>query len=51
MPPAGSPFTRMARVIAGAFAHCKAKVPEDATQLHEVEGEMSVAPGQVKLGR
>ncbi|PRW58143.1 NRT1 PTR FAMILY -like [Chlorella sorokiniana] len=51
MPPAGSPFTRMARVIAGAFAHCKAKVPEDATQLHEVEGEMSVVPGQVKLGR
>lgn len=51
MPPGGSPFTRMARVIAGAFAHMKAKVPEDATQLHEVEGEMSIVPGQVKLGR
>lgn len=27
------------------------QVPEDATQLHEVEGEMSIVPGQVKLGR
>ena len=26
MPPAGSPFTRMARVIGGSFAHWKAKV-------------------------
>ncbi|KAI7845604.1 hypothetical protein COHA_000891 [Chlorella ohadii] len=51
MPPGGSPFTRMARVIGGAFAHWRAKVPEDANQLHEVEGEMSTVPGQVKLGR
>ncbi|KAL4858298.1 Protein NRT1/ PTR FAMILY 8.1 [Chlorella vulgaris] len=51
MPPAGSPFTRMAKVLCGAIAHRKAQVPEDAVQLHEVEGHMSIVPGQVKLER
>ncbi|KAI3425784.1 hypothetical protein D9Q98_007759 [Chlorella vulgaris] len=51
MPPAGSPFTRMAKVLCGAIAHRKAQVPEDAAQLHEVEGHMSIVPGQVKLER
>lgn len=51
MPPAGSPFTRMAKVVAGAMAHRKAQVPEDASKLHEVEGHMSIVPGQVKIDR
>ena len=51
MPPGGSPFTRMGRVLAGACAHLRAKVPADEALLHEVEGEMSIVPGQVKLDR
>lgn len=51
MPPAGSPFTRMARVICGAFAHLKAKVPEKESDLCEVEGDMSIVAGQKKLER
>jgi hypothetical protein len=41
----------MAKVLCGAVAHRKAQVPEDAAQLHEVEGHMSIVPGQVKLER
>lgn len=93
MPPGGSPFTRMARVVAGAFAHlrsvprcaavmssaaqlsgacvnfpastflfpypiswqplpcCRAKVPEKEAELHEVEGDASIVPGQAKIPR
>lgn len=29
-PPGGSPLNRWCRVVAGSFAHWKAKVPEDA---------------------
>lgn len=41
----------MFRVLFGAVAHRKAKVPEDTALLHEVEGDMSIVPGQVKLER
>lgn len=51
IPPGGSPLTRMARVLAGACAHLRAKVPGDETKLHEIEGPMSVVTGQAKLDR
>jgi peptide/histidine transporter 3/4 len=51
MPPAGSPFSRIARVLVGAVAHRKAKIPDDDAALHEAEGPMSVVPGQAKLPR
>jgi hypothetical protein len=51
MPPGGSPLTRIFRVLFGAIAHRKAKVPEEAATLHEVDGGMSVIPGQAKMDR
>ena len=50
-PPGGSPLSRMSRVAVAAVAHRKAAVPADAADLHEVEGEMSAVPGQLKLLR
>ena len=51
VPPGGSPFTRIYRVLAGAIAHRKAQPPARAEELNEVEGEMSIVPGQRKLER
>ncbi len=51
MPPAGSPFSRITRVLVGAVTHRKAKIPDDDAALHEAEGPMSVVPGQAKLPR
>lgn len=36
---------------AAAVAHRKAVLPADTAELHEVEGEMSAVPGQIKLPR
>ncbi|KAL6780949.1 hypothetical protein ACKKBG_A09140 [Auxenochlorella protothecoides x Auxenochlorella symbiontica] len=48
-PPGGSALTRWFRVIAGAFAHWRAAVPEDARLLHEVDTPMSIIPGQTRM--
>ncbi len=53
IPPAGSPFTRIFRVLGGAFAHRKAIVPVDDKELYEYQGEgnESIIIGQEKLPR
>ncbi|KFM26542.1 Peptide transporter PTR1 [Auxenochlorella protothecoides] len=48
-PPGGSALTRWFRVIAGAFAHWRAAVPEVARLLHEVDTPMSIIPGQTRM--
>jgi len=52
-PPAGSPFSRIYRVLRGAFAHRKAVVPADEKELYEYQGEgnESIIIGQEKLPR
>ncbi|KAG7670037.1 putative Protein NRT1/ PTR FAMILY 8.5 [Nannochloris sp. 'desiccata'] len=52
-PPAGSPFSRIFRVLRGAFAHRKAVVPEDEKELYEYQGDGndSIIIGQEKLPR
>ncbi|RMZ55865.1 hypothetical protein APUTEX25_003831 [Auxenochlorella protothecoides] len=48
-PPGGSPINRWFRVLAGACAHWRAEVPDDARLLHEVDTPMSIVPGQTKM--
>lgn len=49
VPPSGSPFTRIFRVLGIAFKNRKKILPEDACELYEVPGEMSAVPGQPKI--
>ncbi|KAL4452417.1 hypothetical protein ABPG75_008079 [Micractinium tetrahymenae] len=51
LPASGSPLSRFARVVGGAFAHFKAKVPEDASELNEAPGKMSAVRNQPKMAR
>jgi peptide/histidine transporter 3/4 len=53
VPPAGSPFSRIFRVLHGAFAHRKAVVPENEKELYEYQGQgnESIIIGQEKLPR
>nr|CAB3479157.1 unnamed protein product [Digitaria exilis] len=38
-PPGGSPLTRVAQVVVAAVGKCGVEAPEDASELHECEGD------------
>ncbi|PZR01888.1 MAG: hypothetical protein DI536_37445, partial [Archangium gephyra] len=48
-PPGGSPLVRWFRTTVGAIAHARRPMPEDPSELHEVEGFWSIVRGQQKL--
>jgi peptide/histidine transporter 3/4 len=50
-PPGGSPLTRIAQVLVAAARKCDVEVPDDATLLHECEGDdgMSTIQGSRRL--
>ncbi|KDD76324.1 proton-dependent oligopeptide transporter [Helicosporidium sp. ATCC 50920] len=43
------PFKRWYCVVRGAIRHRKREIPEDRARLHEVEGPVSIVPGQFKM--
>ncbi|CAK9139526.1 unnamed protein product [Ilex paraguariensis] len=47
--PAGSPFTRMARVIVAAVRKCRLSLPADPKELHELDCEEYTKKGKFRI--
>ncbi|XP_074577405.1 protein NRT1/ PTR FAMILY 5.2-like [Curcuma longa] len=47
--PAGSPFTKMARVIVAAARKCTVRLPSDPKELHELDFDAYAGPGKYRI--
>ncbi|XP_042395564.1 protein NRT1/ PTR FAMILY 5.2-like isoform X1 [Zingiber officinale] len=47
--PAGSPFTKMARVIVAATRKCTVRLPSDPKELHELDLDAYAEPGKYRI--